>query len=180
MLRNKPIIHQIFLIFLILPQVIQAQNIQQIAREGTKAMEDAYNAGNLQGVADIYADDAFLLGPNNYQVSGRKNIDNYWAGITYPEKWKLKVILVRDNEEELFKSKYWKSLENKPPLWYVQKPELKEKEGLIYQLGHSKLQYRRNDGGEIHTSHVDFVLIWAKQPDGGYKVLVDTYAANGK
>ena len=69
-------------------------------------------------------------------------------------------------------------MKNKPPLWYVQKPQLKDKKGIIYQLGHSKLKYRRNDGGKIHTSHVDFILVWEMQPNGVYKVIVDTYASN--
>ena len=180
MKRFTILIYSFFFTILTIPGVIQAQNIQQIAREGTKAMENAYNQGDLMGVAEIYADDACLLGPNNYIVTGRENIDDYWTKITFPVKWKLKVTLVRDSEEAIFRSKQWKSLENKPPLWYVQKPELKEKEGLIYQLGHSKLQYRSSDGGKVHTSHVDFILVWEPQSDGTYKVIVDTYASNGK
>ena len=79
MLRFTTFIYPILFIGLIHSLSIQAQNIQQIAREGTQDMEAAYNRGDLMGVANIYADDACLLGPNNYMISGRKNIDEYWT-----------------------------------------------------------------------------------------------------
>ena len=37
--------------------------------------------GDLQGVANFYADDGVLIGPNNFRIAGRKAIDQYWTSL---------------------------------------------------------------------------------------------------
>ena len=141
-------------------------------------METAYNSGDLQGVANIYADDAYLIGPRSYQVQGRKAVDDYWTRIKNPIRWKLEVIEVTQKEEELYKSAYWKKLKNKPPHWPAGLTDTEDNNKYLYQLGHSKLEYEREDATH-RVSHVDFVIVWRKQENGGYKIFVDTYNQNG-
>ena len=121
-------------------------------------METAYNNGNLQGVAAIYADDAYLLGPRSYQVQGRKAVDDYWTRIKSPIRWKLEVIEVAQKEEELYESTYWKKLKNKPPHWPAGLIDAKDANKYLYQLGHSKLEYEREDATH-RVSHVDFIIV---------------------
>ncbi len=109
-----------------------------------EALMERFNAGDMAGVAALYADDAVLLGPGGYRVAGRAAIDDYWTRIKQPVDWKLELLAVEGGG------------------------------GLIHQRGVSTLRYRR-DSGELHTSVVQFALLWARQPDGVYKVAVDAY-----
>ena len=59
-----------------------------------RAMERAFNSGDMMAVSRFYADDAKLMGPRNDDVQGRAAIDRYWSGIRNPKSWKLEVIEV--------------------------------------------------------------------------------------
>jgi len=68
------------------------------ARQGTfvaqieqrnRQMELAFGAGNLLGVADVYADDAWLLPPEGGRIQGRAEIDQHWSAIGDPLDWRL-------------------------------------------------------------------------------------------
>ena len=151
------------------------ETIQQLNRE----WESRFNSGDLQGVANMYRDDALLLGPNGYRVTGREEVNAYWTNIKYPIKWELSVIEVSRKLDDILQSDYWKKLKNKPPLWNEDDLKMANPKDLVYQLGHSKLQYKRNTDAQPHTSHVDFVVVWMQGNEGNYRVLVDTYAPNG-
>ena len=63
-----------------------------------KAMEEALRKGDLQGVANFYADDGVLVGPNGYRVAGRKAIDAYWTKLQNPKDWRLEVLSVEGDK----------------------------------------------------------------------------------
>ncbi len=68
---------------------------------------------------------------------------------------------------------YWTRIEQ-PVSWKLEILAVEGGGGLIHQRGVSTLRYKR-EGGELHTSVVQFALLWAQQPDGAYKVAVDAY-----
>jgi ketosteroid isomerase-like protein len=70
------------------------KDMREDVAKWNRAMEDAMKKGDLQGVANFYADNALLLGPNGYSVSGRKAIDEYWTKLQSPKDWKLDVLSV--------------------------------------------------------------------------------------
>jgi len=140
-------------------------------------MEKAYDNGALQKVANFYADDAWILGPREYKKKGRKEIDAYWQNISQPIRWKLEVIKIAQTEAELYQTDYWQKMENKPPHWRNIPLEFSPSDPVLYQLGHSTLEYEREDATH-HVSHVDFIIVWKKQENGQYKILVDTYEKN--
>ena len=134
-----------------------------------KRMEEAFNAGDMLKVAQFYADDAVLLGPDGRQVIGREDIDAYWQNIQNPISWELDVIAVSTEERDIYENAYYKALENGLPKWRVLGHEFDNRKNLVYQLGHSTLKTKRG------TSEVDFILI-GQATDDGYKILLDTYS----
>lgn len=122
----------------------EAGDLRAEAERLNRILETRYAAGDLAGVAAMYADNAIMLGPDGYRVEGRDAIDAYWTRITNPVSWKLEVIDAEGGR------------------------------GLIHQRGVSVLTYGR-DTGEVHTSTVQFVLVWVRQPDGEYRIGMDAY-----
>jgi len=56
-----------------------------------KSMEKVFNADDMAATAELYSDDAEIIGAN-YVVSGRKNLDNYWLSLKGRGRgWKLTV-----------------------------------------------------------------------------------------
>lgn len=153
------------------------EEMTQLVEQLNGGMEDAFNKGAVMEVAAFYTDDAYLLGPGAYKKQGRMAIDLYWKRFKNPIQWTLDVIKVSKTEAALYETDYWKAMKNKPPHWNKEEVPFTEKDELLYQLGHSKLEYERED--DTHrTSHVDFIIIWKKQEDGQYKIYVDTYHQN--
>lgn len=136
-------------------------------------MENAFNEGDLQKVADFYLDEAYLLNPGGKVITGRENINKYWTNIENPVKWELEVIEVTKDEKSIYENEYWIALKNKPPDWRVHGIEIENDKSLVYQLGNSKLTVAQN--GQERTSEVNFILIW-KYTEDGYKILLDTYS----
>ena len=68
---------------------IEAQN---------RRLEEAFRAGNLLGIADVYADDAQILDAHGTRVAGRQEIDQYWSAIEGPVEWKLTIRRLRGSE----------------------------------------------------------------------------------
>jgi uncharacterized protein (TIGR02246 family) len=58
------------------------------------SMEAAFNRGDMKAVARFYADDARLAGQGGPVTEGRDAIDQYWAGIKNPKRWRLEVLAV--------------------------------------------------------------------------------------
>ena len=56
-----------------------------------RALEERFRAGDVLGVADLYADDALLIGPGDLRVEGREEIDDYWSQFEQPIDWRLEI-----------------------------------------------------------------------------------------
>lgn len=137
-----------------------------------REMEDHVRGNNMQGVADIYLDHAYLIQPFGEAITGREKINKYWTNIPDPVDWKLETVVSSADEADIYKHPRYQSLKNKPPGWEQYKLSLY---GAIYQLGRSSLSYKWQ--GQAVTSVVDYILVWQKQSDGQWKIVVDTYAA---
>ena len=69
---------------------IEAQN---------RALEELFRAGNLLGVADLYADDAVLVNSGGERTQGRQEIDEYWSAIENPVDWRLDIRRILGSEQ---------------------------------------------------------------------------------
>jgi len=58
------------------PKPATADELSQMNRDFAKAL----NAKNAVAAANLYTEDATLLPPNEAPVTGRANIEKYWAG----------------------------------------------------------------------------------------------------
>jgi ketosteroid isomerase-like protein len=72
----------------------QSSDLRREIDSLNRAMESAFNRGDMLAVARFYSDDAKLMGPRNGDVSGREAINRYWTGIRDAKSWKLEVIEV--------------------------------------------------------------------------------------
>ena len=72
------------------PKLLEPGFIGEI-REANRKLENRFGAGDLLGVANLYADDAILLGPEDYRVEAREGIDAHWSDIEHPISWRLTV-----------------------------------------------------------------------------------------
>jgi ketosteroid isomerase-like protein len=136
-------------------------------------LERAFVANKPLALAAIYHENACMI-PQEWRVAcGKAEIEDYWTRISEPVDWKLDVILVSKNENELYQSAYYQELELKPRHWSEVDIELPDSVETMYELGHSALSYRLEDG-TLHEGHVDFILVWIKI-DGEWEIFVDTY-----
>jgi len=71
-----------------------APEIEALSRE----LEERFRAGDLLGIADLYADDAILISPTA-RTEGREAIDAYWSAITVPVGWRLDISEIGGSEE---------------------------------------------------------------------------------
>ncbi len=67
-----------------------------------REMETAFNKNDMQAVAGFYTDDAEITA-ENYNVKGRKNIDNYWMNLKDKGRgWKLSITEIGGQGEYLY------------------------------------------------------------------------------
>ena len=67
--------------------------------------------------------------------------------------------------------KYWLDLKDKGRGWKLTVVEIGGQGEFVYQLGKSDLKYISQ--GKEKSSITNFVLLWRKQEDGGYKIFRD-------
>jgi len=145
----------------------------EIAIELNDEMETAFNEGNMNKLAAIYADNGYLLSKNRPAIHGRKAIDAYWQKWHTPINWTLDVIDVSQKEQDIYEHEYWENKNTKPKHWKEEEIEIGDA-NVFYQIGHSKIDYESDDG--VHrTNEIDFIIVWIKGGDGYYYILVDTY-----
>ncbi len=150
------------------------EDLKVQVRKWNDAMEVAYNAGKLEEVAAIYADDAILLGPNDYRVEGKEEVLKYWTGSKHPPvSWKLDIYALGKTEAELMATPAYQNMSPTPPKMAEKGISITEGADVVFQLGHSSLT--RNINGKDRTSEVDFIVIWRKQKENRYKIWVDLY-----
>lgn len=147
-------------------------DLNSVAKELNKEMENAFRSGDLKALAAMYSDDGYLLSPRNKVTHGRAAIDAYWERFHTPIDWNLDVIAVSEKEDDLYLTSHWQGMAEKPKHWETEDIDISNAE-VFYQLGHSKLQYESDDA--VHrTSHVDFIIVW-KKVGNEWKIFIDTY-----
>lgn len=120
----------------------------RIVEEMNRKQIEAFNKGDLLGVARIYADDATIYFPHYQSKQGRKihgraAIDKYWLAIEKPKAWKLEIVEVGGTKDA------------------------------IWEIGKSTLTEEFD--GKDSTYVGDFVVIWKRQTDGTYRIHTDIY-----
>jgi uncharacterized protein (TIGR02246 family) len=115
------------------------------------AFAAAVNAGNVDGVAAVYASNASLLPPNLPPQKGRNAIRSFWGGF-------LNAYTVR---------------------FEIGSDIIEGRGDLAYNLGHYTFtavpKAKANPGV---ADEGKFVEILKKQPDGSWKYVVDMYSSN--
>jgi uncharacterized protein (TIGR02246 family) len=120
-------------------------------RATDSAFVAAANAGNVDGVAAVYASDAALLPPNLPPQKGREAIRSFWGGF-------LKAYTVR---------------------FEIGSDTIEGRGDLAYNLGHYRftaVPKAKGDPGVADEGK--FVEILKKQPDGSWRYVVDMYSSN--
>jgi len=69
-----------------------------------RELEARYRAGNLLGVADLYADDGEIVDASGRRVRGRTELDAYWSGIEEPLDWRLATHALRGSEHVAYQT----------------------------------------------------------------------------
>jgi len=156
---------------------IPEPDLSELVIDLTSSLEDVFKKGDMKAVADYFAVDAVILGPDGYKVEGNAGIQDYWAKIKHPLDWNLAVSAFSRNEAAILGNEIYRKWENKPPDWKSAVGEKLKDKNPIYQMGHSKIQYK-NEKGEIKISDVDYVLIWCQQPDGAHKIAMHSFTLN--
>lgn len=150
---------------------VKPKEIKAIKQQLRK-MESAANANQMQNVAAIYLDNGYLLSLGNEPITGREKINQYWLKTQEVINWKLESKLFASDIHQIYAHAHYQKLKNKPPDWKDLNLDLKN---VVYELGVSKLTLKWQ--GKPHISVVTYILLWQKQTDGNYKILVDTYTS---
>ena len=168
---------QLFLLFFILfiSCSPKADDVRQSLRNRLDQMEAAYQNHENQVIANIYTDDAYLIGPRGIISQGRREVNEYWKNDEKNQiSWTLEDYGIYLSLEELLVSEVYINMERKPPTWkQLNIPiEFKSDGKYFYQLGRSTLINQRNQdrGGSI----VNFLLVWEKIGKDFF-IFIDSY-----
>ncbi len=107
-------------------------------------------AHDLDGVVSYYSDDAVVLPPNAPAATDKQSIRTLWAGLAAP---------------------------NVSISWQASKVEVAKSGDLAYSIG-TYTDSVKDPQGKLISDKGKFVEVWKKQPDGGWKVVVDTYSSD--
>jgi ketosteroid isomerase-like protein len=67
---------------------------------------------------------------------------------------------------------YWSGIEN-PIDWRLDIRKIRGSDALAYEFGTSHLVTRRE--GVVHTSVVDFLVLWRRDAQGAWRIALDAY-----
>jgi uncharacterized protein (TIGR02246 family) len=133
----------------------ESRPLSQADQDGIRAADLAFaaaaNAGNLDGVIAVYAEDAFLLPPNLPPQKGRDAIRKFWGGLlgAYTTRFEINSETVEGRGD------------------------------LAYTVGQYKLSATpKAKGPPPIEEEGKFVEVLKRQPDGSWKYVVDMYSAN--
>jgi uncharacterized protein (TIGR02246 family) len=132
------------------PAALSERDVAAIQAADSTFMTAA-NAGNVDAIAAVYADDAVLLPPNAPAQRGRDAIRTFWGGLlkTYTLKFEVGSDLVEGRGD------------------------------LAYNVGHYRFTAVPKDKANPGMADEGkFVEILKKQPDGSWKYAVDMYNSN--
>lgn len=71
---------------------------------------------------------------------------------------------------------YWSSIEN-PVEWRLEIRKIRGSPALAYEFGTAHLVTHRD--GELHTSVVDFLMLWRRDAGGAWRIALDAYWPEG-
>jgi uncharacterized protein (TIGR02246 family) len=133
----------------------EARPLTSADQEGIRAVDLAFaaaaNAGNLDGVVAVYAEDASLLPPNLPPQKGRDAIREFWGG---------------------FLGAYTMRIE-------LQSDVVEGRGDLAYNMGRYQLSATpKRKGPPPLEEEGKFVEVLKRQPDGSWKYVVDIYSSN--
>jgi uncharacterized protein (TIGR02246 family) len=69
-----------------------------------RRLEELFRAGDLLGVADLYADDAVLIDERGRRTTGREEIDAAWSAIESPLEWRLELRALHGSDALAYES----------------------------------------------------------------------------
>jgi uncharacterized protein (TIGR02246 family) len=104
-------------------------------------------AHDLDGIVSYYSDDAVLLPPNAPAITGKQSIRAAWIDLAAP---------------------------NVSLSWQSSKVEVARSGDLAYTTG-TYTDAVKDPQGKLITDKGKIMEVWKKQPDGGWKVVADTY-----
>jgi uncharacterized protein (TIGR02246 family) len=88
----------LLLLFLFTTLPCISQSVEDEILEANRAMERAYNTGELEKIAAYYTKDGILVG-NGTEVKGREAISAYWENLQGRHiKWELENVEITDYE----------------------------------------------------------------------------------
>ena len=64
----------------------------------SRRLEERFRAGDMLGVANVYADDGVLL-LGDERVEGREAVDAHWSKMVDPVDWRLEIFEIGGSEE---------------------------------------------------------------------------------
>ncbi len=70
------------------------EKMKTIVERGNRELSERLVAGDVEGVAAVYAEDAVMYGPDGLAVHGRDKILQYFRPLTEVKSWKLEVLSV--------------------------------------------------------------------------------------
>ena len=129
----------------------QQERVRQAISQAGLSLANAFNTGKADALADFYQEDGILLPPNSLMVSGKPGILRFWQGFIGSTVW-------RELTLQIFKIKY-------------------ETE-LVVEMGTYILRTKADEQSPITTENGKYIVTWALQGDGTWKIVADIWNAN--
>lgn len=126
-----------------------AQDAKAAIDEAALAWESAFNAGDGQGVAELYTEDAALFPPDAERVDGKAAIAGFWQGA-------IDAGLADADLETL---------------------EVVEAGDLAYEVGTVTLSAPTSDGDRAPVSG-KYIVVWQHEGDGAWRLHRDIWNMN--
>lgn len=130
------------------PRAELASNEVEAVRAADAALQKAVAANDLNSIVSFYADNAILMPAAEPLIRGKEAITKEWEHILAIPNIQTKSKLVR--------------------------VEASSANDLAYTMGVYRSRMMGEDG-EIVTEPGKWLSVWKKQPDGAWRVVVETY-----
>lgn len=128
-----------------------SETVQQAIEKAAAQFAEAFNQGDTAAVADFYLTEAQILPPNAPMVSGQEAIQEFWQGFIETTAW-------RELTLETLKI---------------------EHDGrLVYEVGAYTFNFQVKGANQAVTDTGKYLVVWKRQSDRSYKILVDTWNSN--
>ncbi|MBJ3763823.1 SgcJ/EcaC family oxidoreductase [Maribius pontilimi] len=124
---------------------VTAQSVEDQLREAEDKWQELFNAGDAAGLADLYTEDAMRLPPDGSRTVGRDAI------------------------EAALQGDFDAGLEN----IQLDATEIGHDGNLGYVVGDNTIDFPKGDA--MGTGSGNYVLIYRKEDDGTWRILVETW-----